>query len=107
MIVAGVSGQRAPEMPFIEDDHVIEALSTNGSDQTLDRWILPRARGTRDDLADAHPGDATSEHLAVDRVAIPHEPARGRVIREGLDDLLGRPRSGGMLRDPQMDNAPT
>ena len=68
---------------------------------------IRRAEGTRDDLADTHPGDATSEDLAVDRVAIPHEPARRRVIREGLDDLLGRPRSRGMLRDPQMDNPPT
>ena len=44
---------------------------------------------------------------AVDQVAIPHEPARGHVIREGFDDLLGRPRSGGMLRDPHINNPPT
>jgi hypothetical protein len=91
-------------MTFIEDDHVIEALSTNGSDQALDKWILPGAQGARDDLADAHPGDAPSEDLAVDCVAVPHEPVRGGVIREGLDDLLGRPRSRGMFRDGDVDD---
>ena len=30
VIVGNVSDERAPEMPPIEDDHVIETLSTNG-----------------------------------------------------------------------------
>ena len=107
VIVGSVPGERAPEMRLIEDDHVFETLSTNGSDQALDKWILPRAQGARDDLADAHPDHTTSEEVAVDRVAIPQEPARSRVVRKGLDDLVGRPRGCGMLRDPKMDNAST
>ena len=86
VIVGNVSGERALEMRRIEDDHVIETLATNGSDQALDIGILPRARGARNDLADAQPGDATAEEVAIDRVAISQEPAWGGVIWKGLDD---------------------
>ena len=39
VIVGNVSGERAPEMRLIEDDHMFETLSTNGSDQALDKGI--------------------------------------------------------------------
>ncbi len=53
MIVGQVSGEGAPEMRLIQDDHVIETLAPNGSDQPFDVGILPRTRRARDDLADA------------------------------------------------------
>ena len=42
VIVGHISGERAPEMRRIEDDHVIKTLPTNGSDQPLDVGIVPR-----------------------------------------------------------------
>ena len=57
VIVGQVSGEGAPEMRFIQDDHVIEALAPNGSDQAFDIGILPRTRRARDDLTNAHAGD--------------------------------------------------
>ena len=53
VIVGSVLGERASEMPLIEDDHVIETLSTNGADQALDKWIVPGTLWTRDDFVDA------------------------------------------------------
>ena len=44
MIVGQVSCEGAPEMRLIQDDHVIETLAPNGSDQTFDVGILPRTR---------------------------------------------------------------
>ena len=93
-------------MCLTENDHVIQALATKGSDQALDVWILPRAPWAREHLADAHTDDAPPENGAVDRITIPQQPARGGVLRKGLNELLGRPRRRGMLRDPEMDDAP-
>ena len=42
-VIAGeISGERAPQMRLVEDDHVIEALAANGSDQAFRIRILPR-----------------------------------------------------------------
>jgi hypothetical protein len=35
MIVEEISGERAPQMRWVEDDHVIKALAANGSDQSM------------------------------------------------------------------------
>ena len=35
VIVEGISGERASQMRLVKDDHVIEALAANGSDQSL------------------------------------------------------------------------
>ena len=79
MIIGQVPRKRAPEMRFIQDDHVIETLAPKGSDQAFDIGILPRTRGARNDLADAHAGDPTPELVSIDGIAIPQEPARGGV----------------------------
>jgi hypothetical protein len=42
VIVENISGERAPQMRLIEDDHVIEALAAHGTDQALRIRILPR-----------------------------------------------------------------
>jgi hypothetical protein len=42
VIVEDISGERAPQMRLVEDDHVVEALAANGSDQSLRIRILPR-----------------------------------------------------------------
>ena len=94
-------------MHVVEDDDVIETLATNGPDQALDVGILPRTRWCRDDFMDAHAGDSISEAVPIDGVPIPEEPARGGFLGKCLDELLGRPRRRGMLRDPEMDDTPT
>jgi len=89
-------------MRFVQDDHVIETHAPNGSDQAFDVGILPRTRRARDDLANAHAGNSTSEQVSIDGIAIPQEPAWGGVLGEGLNGLLGGPRGGGMLGDPNV-----
>ena len=107
MIVGEVSGECAPKMPLGEDDHVIETFATNGSDHALDVGILPRTRRCRDHFPDAQAGDSTTEDVAIDGVPIPEEPSGGGLLRKCLDDLLGRPRRRGMLRDAEIDDTPT
>src|SRR5918996_367158 len=44
--------------------------------------------------------------VAIDLVTITHEIGWRGVVREGLDELLGRPGGGGMLGDVEVDYAP-
>ena len=47
------------------------------------------------------------EGRAVDAVAIPMDPARCRVVRKNLDDLLRSPVGGRMRRRVDMDDVPS
>jgi hypothetical protein len=49
------------------------------------------------------PRNSPWEHLTVDRVAIPEQVGRSRVLRERLDDLLGRPDGRSMIGDVEME----
>ena len=72
MIILQVRFENAPELPFMEHDHSIQAFSANGTHQPLDVGILPR--GSRGDqlLPDAHAFDPLHEDRSVDRIAVPH-----------------------------------
>ena len=39
-------------MPLVEDDHVVETLTSNGADYPFDKWILPRGARCGKDLLD-------------------------------------------------------
>lgn len=41
--VIDVHAERPSEMVFVEDDHVIQSLAANASDNTLRGSVLPRA----------------------------------------------------------------
>src|SRR6516164_10501542 len=62
--------------------------------------------GRREDFVDPHAVHSVSEGLAIDVVAIAEEVGWRGVVREGVHDLLGCPRHGGMLGDVEVDDAP-
>src|SRR5436190_21565425 len=99
MIIGDIRGQQTSQMPLAQDDHVIETLAPDGSDQSLCIRILPGAGWTTDNLADTHAGDPVPEHVAVNGVTIPQQPSRCRVVRERFNHLLRRPRSRWMFGD--------
>src|SRR2546428_7486740 len=66
MIIGDIRDQETSQMPLAHDDHVVQTLAPDGSDQSLCIRILPGAGRTRDHLADAHAGDPAPEQLAVD-----------------------------------------
>ena len=98
VVIRRVSASVRREMRLVKDDDVIETLAPNGSDHAFDIRVLPRTRWRRDDFIDAHAGDSTSEEVAIDGISIPQEPEWGGVLGKRLDELLGRPGRGGMLR---------
>ena len=50
MVIIEVPPQCAFEMLGVEDDEMVQALATNGADESLCVGILPRALGRREDL---------------------------------------------------------
>jgi hypothetical protein len=91
MIVREVRGQDAAQVALVQHEHVIEALVPHGADDPFRKRILPRTPRRREDFSDAQALDTMSKRLAVDSVAIAEKIGRCGVVREGLDDLLGRP----------------
>ena len=78
-------------MPFVQHDHVVEALPTYRADNAFATGILPgRAWGDRD-FFNTHILDALGEVVAVDIVAITNDKTGCFLVRKGVDDLLGRP----------------
>jgi hypothetical protein len=65
------------------------------------------ARGSNDHLSSPHVGDAPSEALAVDGIPIAKQISRSGLVREGLEDLAGRPDCGGMIRDVEVEELAT
>src|SRR5258708_17686582 len=102
VVVAEVAVQTTTQMPLVQDDHVVEKLAADGSDDALREGVLPRGAWCRDDLGDAHALHPSPKLAAVNAVAIAEEEARRRVIGEGFDNLLCRPAGRGGVRDVEV-----
>jgi hypothetical protein len=70
MIILAVGLEDAPEMRFVDDDHVIETLSSDRADQAFNIRILPWTRRRGDDFGDAHASQSALKNVAVDAVSI-------------------------------------
>jgi hypothetical protein len=105
VVVREVASQGAAQVPFAKNEDVIQTLAPDGANEPLRKGVLPRALIRREDFSGPHALHALLEHVTVDRVAIAEEVGRGGVVREGVHDLLGRPGSGGMLGDIEMDDS--
>src|SRR2546427_6532938 len=53
-VVADVSFQRPSQMPLSKNDHVIETLSANATDEPFRKWILPWTSCCGQHLVNAH-----------------------------------------------------
>jgi hypothetical protein len=93
-------------VPFAEDEHVIQTLAPDRTDDALGKRILPRAVRGREDFLDPHTLHSVPKLLAKDPVTVAQEIGRRRVVRESVDNLLGRPGRGGMLGDIEVEDAP-
>ena len=75
VVVVEVLGQDSMQMSFAQQDHVIEALSTDRANHPLAIWVLP-GRSRRDrNFFDTHAFDTLDEVVSVDAVVITNEEA--------------------------------
>ena len=66
VIVREVARQGAAQVPFAEDEDVIQTLASDRADEPLGERILPGAMRRRQDFTDAHALHALAERVAVD-----------------------------------------
>ena len=107
VIVRDVLAQRAPQRALVPDDDVVEALAPQGADHALDKRILPRSPGRREDFVDTHCACGTPKVPAIDRVAIPDDKPRSAVPGPRLAELLRGLRRSRVRRDVHVDEAPS
>ena len=94
-------------MPLVEDDHVVETLTSNGADHPFDEWILPRGARCGKDLLYPETVDASVEVRSVGLVSVPYQVPRRRVPWKSIDHLLCRPLGGRMFGDIEMNDTAT
>src|ERR1700736_6519271 len=97
MVVIEISGNDTPEMAFVQNDEMIEAIVAQVPDQPLQERVLPRTSRCAEALFDPHALDPPLKCAAVNCIAIAEQVFRRAVPREGLDDLLARPLSRRIL----------
>jgi len=107
LVVGEVGAEDVAQMCLSKDDHVIEALAPDRTDQALDIRILPGRPGRDEHFGDLEPRHPAPEVGSVDGVAIAQELPRRHVPREGLDKLPGRPFRGRVLGDVAVQQAPS
>src|SRR5262249_14237563 len=103
VVVREVQAKQATQVAFVEHDDEIEAFSTERADDAFGEGILPGSARGDEDLANAHVRNPALEVGAVDGVAIAEEVGRASLVRERVDDLLGRPGGGGVVGGVDMD----
>ncbi len=84
-------------MVRVEHHHVVQALTTNGSDHAFDIRILPRGTWCNENLLDPESVDAAREVSAVDTVAVTDQISGDRVPRKRFDELSPGPLRRGVF----------
>ena len=104
VIVVEVLAHDSPQMPLIQDDDVIEALSPDRSDEPFDEGILPWTSRCNHHFLEAHVSDSLLEGVAIDLVPVAKQILRREFPRERFHDLLGGPRRGRVRGDVEVQD---
>src|ERR1035438_7955028 len=103
-VILEIGFENLPQLPFIENDHAIQAFPPDGSDEALDVGTLPRRSWGNQLLLDTHPLDPTHKVRSVNGIPVPQQILGCCVIRERVDDLLRRPCRRRCLGNIEMNN---
>ena len=75
-------------MPISKNDHMVQAVSADGTDQPLHVGPLPGAGRSGEDFLNVHALDSLAKVTPVDFVPISQQVAWRRIFRKGLNHLL-------------------
>src|SRR5215471_12374427 len=105
--IADIFGQDLLQMALIEDEHVVQALGSDGSHPALGYGIGSRRSEWRANLGNTNIAHPTMECGAVTAVAVMNEKSwRLAIPSAAFDHLLSRPRGGGIRRHVHVQNLP-
>ncbi len=106
MVVVDIRRQYSPQVPFVEDDDMIKALSPNRPYHPLDKRVLPGRAQRRHYFLDVHGLDLGTDCRSVDAIPISDHVSRGGVPGECLGDLLCHPVGSRVRRHAEVHNPP-
>ena len=97
VIIPDVLVHQAFQMPFVENDHMIDQIATTIPDPALGDTVLPRAPETGSLWLDAKALHRVDHFFIKLRAAIEDQIARRRVVGKCLAQLLNNPSTARML----------
>ena len=89
MVVIQIRGQKSLEMPFVDDNDVIEKFSAKATYQPFNVSILPRRSRRGDNLVNPQTLQPSSNALSVNAIAVSQQIPRSRIKWKRFHDLLG------------------
>src|SRR5262245_28948496 len=105
MVVREVGSQEPPEMALVQDNHVIQALTTDAPDEPLDIGVLPRTSWGDEHFFNPHIPHPLPKRSAVNAVPIVQQIAWCFFPRKRVHHLLGSPLGSRMFRQIEVDDA--
>ncbi len=94
-------------MPFTQDDDVVEAFTTDRSDDPFRVRVLPRGSGGGNGLVDPHGLKPRAEEGTVGPISIPDQVPRRGLPWKRVPDLLRDPQRCGVRGYAEMHDAAT
>src|SRR5262245_29161201 len=96
----------SPEFHQIDEFNFDSAFvnSDNSASHSLGQRILPGRVGGGDHFFDPHSSCPPLKIMSIDRIPVSDQKAWGGVFRKRLDQLLGSPGGGWMLRNVEMND---
>src|SRR5215472_13686298 len=104
MVVGDIGSKNSTERFRAQDDHVIQAFSTQGTYQAFDVRRLPGRLRSRQHLLYRHAQRLFPEGFTVDLVTVAQEVAGSRIPRECLHELGCGPFGSRMLGHIEMQD---
>ena len=107
MVVTEIGRKRSLQMSGIQNNEMIESVSTDRADEPLGVRILPRTSRRREHLLSTQGGDPLADCLAVHPIPVANETAGRIATGERFDDLLGGPGRRRMFGHIEMQHPST
>src|SRR5215472_6216352 len=105
--IADILGQDPLQMALIEDEHVIQAVASHGPDPALCYGVGSRRSEWCANLGNTNIAHPTIECGTITAVAVMNEKSwRLAIPGTAFDNLLSRPRGGGIRRHVHVENLP-
>src|ERR1700687_3570260 len=91
VVIASIGSQDSAQMRLAQDNHMIDALAPDRSDQPFGKAILPRRAWCSGLVPDAHGTQSARDDNAVDSIPISDHIARSHVPGKRLAYLTCNP----------------
>jgi hypothetical protein len=106
MVVAEVTGQKAPEVALAEDHHMIQAFPPDAPDHPLGIRILPGTPRAGEHLLDVQARDAPLKPLTIHGIEVAEQVLGCRIPGKGLDELLRHPQEHQHIASERQHDSP-